>query len=257
VRHAGIIRVLEQPPAAGSARHARRRNRAQEAPMKLYYHPVSTTCRPIMLLAAEEGIALDYQLVDLFAGEQLQPRYAEVNPNQLVPVLEDGDFRLTESSAILKYLADKAGSPAYPADPRLRARIHEVMDWFNTGLYRDLGYGFIYPQVLPHHKRADDHAQAATLAWAREKSRHWLTVLDSHFIGPRRTWLVGDRVSIADYFGAAMLTLGEVIHIDYSAYPNVTRWLGNVKSRPAWAKVNEAFYAHFVAPFKDAKFETL
>jgi glutathione S-transferase len=222
--------------------------------MKLYYHPVSTTCRPIMVLAAESGIDLDYQLVDLFVGEQRQAPYASINPNQLVPMLEDGDFRLTESSAILKYLAETSGSPAYPAEPKQRARVNELMDWFNTGLYRDLGYGLIYPQVLPHHRREDERVQAALLDWSREKARGWLSILDSHFIGPNRSWLVGEQVSVADDFGAAMLTLGEVIRIDYSPYRNVERWLGNVKSRPAWSKVNEPFYAHFVAPFKDAPF---
>ena len=78
--------------------------------MKLYTHPISTTCRPIMLLAAEQGIALDMQVVDLFTGEHMQAPYGAVNPNHLIPVLEDGAFRLTESSAIMKYLADKAGS---------------------------------------------------------------------------------------------------------------------------------------------------
>jgi glutathione S-transferase len=79
--------------------------------MKLYYHPVSTTSRPVMLLAAEAGLDLDYEVVDLFAGAHLQPGYEAINPNRFVPVLEDGEFRLTESSAILKYLAEKAGSP--------------------------------------------------------------------------------------------------------------------------------------------------
>ena len=75
--------------------------------MKLYYHPASTASRPILLFAAESGLALDLQLVDIFKGEHRQPTYAAINPNALLPVLEDDDFRLTESSAILKYLADK------------------------------------------------------------------------------------------------------------------------------------------------------
>lgn len=222
--------------------------------MKLYYHPVSTTCRPIMLLAAEDGIALDYQLVDLFKGEHHQPPYAALNPSKQIPLLEDGDFRLTESSAILKYLAEKTGSRTYPQELRPRARVNEVMDWLNTGLYRDLGYGLIYPQTLPHHKRPDERVQAGVLEWGRTKAKHWLAVLDEHVIGPRKSWLAGDSISIADYLGAAYLTAGEVIHLDYSGYPNITRWLGNMKSRPAWAKVNEGFYAYFVAPFKDAPF---
>ena len=45
--------------------------------MKLYYHPVSTTCRPIMLFAAESGIALDYELVDLFTGAHYKPDFPD------------------------------------------------------------------------------------------------------------------------------------------------------------------------------------
>ena len=86
--------------------------------MKLYYHPVSTVSRPIVLFAADNGIPLDYQVVDLMTGEHMKPPYRAINPSRLVPVLEDGDFRLTESSAILKYLADKFDSPAYPKDLR-------------------------------------------------------------------------------------------------------------------------------------------
>lgn len=222
--------------------------------MKLYYHPVSTACRPVMLLAAESELALEYQLVDLFTGEHLKAPYLAINPSHQVPVLEDGDFRLTESSAILKYLAEKSGSPAYPTQLRQRARVNEMMDWFNTGLYRELGYGLVYPQVLPHLKRPDDKVQAALIAWARDKTRDWLKILDEKLIGPRNAWLCGTGITIADYFGASILTLGEVIRLDYTPYPNIDRWLASMKARPAWAKANEGFYAHFVAPYKDVPF---
>jgi glutathione S-transferase len=117
--------------------------------MRLYYHPASTTSRMITLFASEEGIDLDYKVVDLLTGEHLKPDFAAINPNCLVPALEDGDFRLTESSAILKYLAEKVGSAAYPKDLKERARVNEMMDWFNANLYKDLGYGLIYPQLFP------------------------------------------------------------------------------------------------------------
>ena len=146
--------------------------------MRLYYHPASTTSRIVQLFAMDQGIALDYQVVDLFTGEHLKPEFAQINPNCLVPVLEDGDFRLTECSAILKYLADKDGSPAYPKDLKERARVNEMMDWFNTNFYKDFGYGVIYPQVFPHHKRPSDDVQAGTLDWGKQKTPGWLKILD-------------------------------------------------------------------------------
>ena len=225
--------------------------------MKLYHHPVSTTSRPIVLFAAEAGIHLDLQVVDLFSGEQYGPDYAAINPSCQVPVLEDGDFRLTESSAILKYLADQSGSPAYPADLRRRARVNERMDWFNTGFYRDFAYGFLYPQIFPFMRRPDDKVQAATLAWGRDKALVWFRVLNDSLIGPRHGYLCGDEITIADYLGAIMTVGGEAIDADYSAYPNIERWLGNMKALRNWAKVNEGFYKYVVEPNKDKAFTLL
>jgi glutathione S-transferase len=224
--------------------------------MKLYYHPASTTSRPIMLFAAESGLEMDFQVVDIMSGEHLQPAYLAINPNHQVPLLEDGDFRLTESSAILKYLAEKIASPAYPTDLRMRARINERMDWFNTGLYRDLGYGFVYPQVLAHHRRPSDEQQAGALAWGKAKARGWLKILDENLIGPRNAYLCGNEITVADYFGAPLLTLGEVIRCDYSTYPNVCRWLGKIKALPSWPKVNEGFYG-WAGSVKDLQFDAI
>ena len=224
--------------------------------MKLYYHDVSTTSRPILLLAADEGITLTLECVDLFTGANLLPNFTAINPNQQVPMLDDDGFLLTESSAILKYLADKTGSSTYPKELKERARVNELMDWFNTGFYRDFGYNFIYPQILPKFKRKDPNAQAETLAWGREKSHHWLDILDRDIIGAN-AFLCGSQISIADYFGIAIITLGDITRVDYSPWKNVTRWINSLKAQLNWVTVNESFYANFVAPYKDATFEGL
>jgi glutathione S-transferase len=210
--------------------------------MKLYMHPVSMTSRPVRLFIADSKIDCDQQLVDVMTGEHLQPPYGAINPNRLVPVLEDGDFRLTESSAILKYLADKIGSPAYPKDLKQRAKVNEMMDWLNSNFYRDWGYGLCYPQLFPHHKRRSDEAHAATIEWGAENAKKWLQLLNDYWIGPNKQYLCGNTVTIADYFGAGLVTLGEVIRVDFSKYPNVKRWLDNVKKLPSWDKTNVEFY---------------
>ena len=225
--------------------------------MKLYYHPVSTTSRPIVLFAAESGIELELQVVDLFTGAQYKPEYASINPSAQVPVLEDGDFRLTESSAILKYLADKTGSPAYPKDLQKRARVNERMDWLNTGFYRDFAYGFLYPQIFPFMKRDDPVVQAGTLAWGKEKAHKWLKVLDEAILGPRNAYLCGNEITLADYLGSIMTLGGEAIGCTFGNYPNVCRWLGTMKKLESWPKVNEAFYQYVVEPNKNKAFVEL
>jgi len=224
--------------------------------MKLYFHPASTTSRPVALFAADHGIELEYKIVDLFAGEHTQPAFGAINPNQAVPVLEDGDFRLTESSAILKYLADKTGSAAYPRELQQRSRVNERMDWFNTSLSRELCYGFLYPQIIPAHKRPDDHAQQQTIAWSRRNATRWLSVLNDRWLGDNR-YVCGERLTIADYLGIAQLTMGEVARLDYSRWPNVARWIELMKDRPTWARVNEAFYKLLVQPSAHVQFEPL
>jgi glutathione S-transferase len=222
--------------------------------MKLYFHPVSTTCRAILLWAADEGVTLDTQLVDLFKGEHKEPAYLAINPCGQVPTLEDGDFRLTESSAILKYLAEKSGSRTYPTELKQRARVNEMMDWFNTGFYRDFGYGLVYAQTLPHCIYSDSAVQSATLARALQSARCWLDILDRNLPGADRKFLCGRDITLADYLGVCIMTVGEVAHLKFDAWPNVTRWINTMKSRPTWAKVNDAFYQHFVGGYQDGKF---
>src|ERR1700674_926824 len=124
-----------------------------ERALKLYYHPLTTTSRPIMLYLGETGTRIDLQVIDILTGEHYQPGYRAINPNQLVSTLDDDGFLLTESSAILKYLADKSGSALYPKDLRVRARVNERMDWVSTQLCRDLCYDVVYPHIFPNHKR--------------------------------------------------------------------------------------------------------
>lgn len=223
--------------------------------MKLFYHPISTTCRPIMMFAADHELDLAYEVVDLFKGEQTQPAYGAINPSGLVPVLQDEDFRLTECSSILKYLAEKTGSPTYPNALRERARVNERMDWLNTQFYRDWGYGLLYPQLFPGQRRPSDEQHSGVIAWGKEKSKGWLKILDEHLIGSK-DYLCGNDITLADYMGAAYVTAGELVRCDFSAYPNVSRWLANMKGRPNWAKVNKPFY-ELAASLKEMSFQAV
>lgn len=209
--------------------------------MKLYMHPFSTTCRAVRLMCAEHGVNLDEEFVDLMSGAQRQEPYASLNPSCQVPLLVDGDLKLSESSAILKYIAEINDLPCYPKDVKKRARVNEIMDWLNTGLYRDFGYNLVYPQLFPHHKRANDEAQAATISWGQQGAKRWLQILNDCWIGPDNAYLAGNEVTIADYFGAAIVTIGDLIGCDLSAYPNVERWLSNMRGLKHWNTVNEAF----------------
>lgn len=221
--------------------------------MKLYYHPASTVSRMVMLFAAEEGIALEYEVVDLLAGAHQQPAYKAVNPNALVPVLDDEGFVLTESSAILRYLAGKTGSPAYPAELRARARVDEAMAWFYGNYYKDFAYGLVYPQLFPHHRRRSDEAHAATIEWGRAQARRWLDVLETHFLGRGNAFLCGDAITLADYVGIEMLVLGELVGCTLRDYPHIRGWIARMKALPHWDAVHAA-HAGFAASLAGREF---
>ena len=223
--------------------------------MKLYMHPVSMTSRPVRLFIAEHNIPAEEVTVDLMKGDHYKPPFTTINPNRQVPVLEDEGFRLTECSAILKYLADKVGSPAYPKDLKQRAKVNEMMDWLNTNFYREYAYNLIYPQLFPHMKRPDENVQKATLEWGKERAKGWLQILNDHWIG-KNQYLCGNQVTIADYLGAAFVTLGEIVRCDFSPYPNVQRWLANMRKLKSWPKVNEVFEG-YKASVKDQQFAAL
>jgi len=219
----------------------------------LYFHPVSTASRPVVLFCAEEHISYEPHIVDLMTGAHLQAPYIGVNPNGLVPALDDDGFVLTESSAILKYLAEKTGSKAYPKDLKARARVNEMMDWFNTQLYREWGYHLTYPQLFPHHVRKPEAAQTATIEWGKTQSERWMKVLDARLADNK--FLCGDEITIADYFGAGVLATGDIIRVSYDRFPNVKRWVEAMHALPSWKKINEATDG-FTASLREKEFVT-
>jgi glutathione S-transferase len=130
------------------------------------------------------------------------------------------------------------------------------MDWLNTGFYRDLGYGLIYPQIFAHYKRDQETVQASNLVWGRDKARRWLSILDQDLLGSK-PYLCGAQITLADYLAIGMTTLGEVTRFDYGPWKNLSRWIARLKARPSWNTVHETFYAHFVTAYKDAPFVAL
>lgn len=204
-------------------------------------HPASITSRPVRLLIAEHNLDVEEEVVDLFSGAHHQEPFVSLNPNRLVPVLEDGDLKLTESSAILKYLADKFDLLVYPKDLQAMAKVNEIMDWFNSNFYRDWGYNLCYPQLFPHHKRPSEEGHKIAIERGAEKSAFWLQVLNDYWLGDRRPYLTGSNITIADYLGGSIIGLAEMIRLDLGRYPNVAAWYANVKALPSWPPVSEAF----------------
>ena len=84
-------------------------------------HPFSPYARMAQSVLELTNTPYEMQCVDLFADEQKQEWFEKLNRKKVVPVLVDGDFVVTESSVIMKYICNKIGDTSlYPSDPKLR-----------------------------------------------------------------------------------------------------------------------------------------
>lgn len=207
--------------------------------MQLYYDPVATTCRPITFMAAHVGLPLDLRLVSLLEGAQDAPAFRAINPQGVVPVLIDGDFQLTESTAILRYLAAAAAPQLYPIEGRERARIDEMLGWSSTSLNIFVGVLTVYPQALGMPRGLTPATVANMAEVAAPRLRVLLDQLEA-WLGTRR-FCASDTLSIADFHLLATLTLADLIGFDYSPWPRVCAWIDAMRALPGWGESYAGF----------------
>jgi len=215
-----------------------------DAPVKLYYSPYSVTSRAVQLLLEAMNIKHESIVIDLGKGEQLTEAYLKVNPNGLVPTIVDSGFgglTLFETPAILRHLVETraGGSKYYPEDAKLRAQIDSAMDWLNTSFYREYGYHHAYIQLFDHHRHKDDAVNKAVVNRSKEKSQNALKILDG-MIGQRNA-VVGDSVTIADFWLAGLISIGDLVGNTLESYPNIRRWRGVSKQFKGYETI---FAAH-------------
>jgi glutathione S-transferase len=155
------------------------------------------------------------------------PEYLSKNPNGQIPMLEDGDFVLWESNAIVRYLCAKyAPGTLYPEPLEARADADRWMDWQNTALQPAMGPAFMQLIRTPAEQR-----QAAVVEQAAQKSEALLAILDVQLSG--REFVCGAQFTMAD------IALGCAAHRWYglplarAARPNVERWYAQLLKRPA------------------------
>lgn len=170
----------------------------------------SINVRKVMLCARWLGLDLPRTDAGLTHGVVDTPAYRAMNPNGLVPVLQDGDFTLWESNAIVRYLCARSGR-GYPVDLQRRADAERWMDWQQTTLNRASGPAFVQWIRTPAERR--DHAAIAASVRAAEPLFGWL---DTHLA--QRPFMAGEQPTMADFPIACELH----------------RWFGLPQSRPVW-----------------------
>lgn len=183
------------------------------------------TPNSIKVPIALEELGLDYTLngVNVRNGEQKAPDFVALNPNAKVPVLVDGPLVLTESAAILVYLAEKMGR-LLPASGERRARVFEQLFFHASGL------GPAFGQAGFFKKQASEPQSVAIARFGAEAART-AGMLDAAL--GRHAFVAGDDFTIADIAHFGWMWRRAFAEVDIADLPNLSRWVAEIEARPA------------------------
>jgi glutathione S-transferase len=208
--------------------------------LKIWGRANSSNVQKVLWVADELG--LDYERIDAGGafGVTADPEYRAMNPNGLVPTLQDDEFVLWESNAICRYLATReAASSLLPGiekveSMRMRAGIERWMDWCSTALAPATGPAF-FGLVRTSPEQRDTAAIAASI----RKSAAQLSILEG--VLATRDWLAGDAFTLADVPAGVLawrwLALPWAqVDLPRPSLPHLEAWNRRLCERPAYRR---------------------
>jgi len=203
--------------------------------MKLYVNLLSPNVRRVRLTAAVLGLPLEETKLDFAKGEHKHPDFLALNPNGAVPTLVDGDFVLTESRAIMQYLASKKpASGLLPSDERARADVTRWQFWDSSHFSPQLGT-LAFQRIL---KAAFGMGppDAAKVDEALTNFRRFAAVLDKHLDG--RRYVVGEALTVADLTLASSLMYARQSEAPVAEFPHLQAWFARISELDAWKQTS-------------------
>jgi glutathione S-transferase len=203
--------------------------------MKLYYNPLSPNVRRVRLTAAVLGIQLEEKQLDFAKGEHKNPEYLALNPNGAVPTLVDGDFVLTESRAIMQYLAaKKPESGLLPRDEAGRADVTRWQFWDASHFAPQMGtLGF---EKMFKSMMGLGEPDAGKIQDALGNFRRFAGVLNKRLDGKK--YIVGDSLTVADLTLASSLMYAKQVEAPVAEFPNVQAWFSRITELDGWKKTS-------------------
>lgn len=200
--------------------------------IRLHYYPSNASLAPHVLLN-ELGVPFERVLVDRTRGAHKTPEYLKLNPNGLIPVLQDGDLVLYESAAICLHLCDRFPQAGLAPAPGSTARAHfyKWLVWLTNTLQASLIHYF-YPERLVDEGNAEGARQVKAHVEARIGTL--LQQLDDQLAAHGQPWLLGADYSAVDAY-AFMLCRWTRGFASRPArdYPHQGPWLQRMLARPA------------------------
>ena len=197
--------------------------------LKVWGRKTSINVQKVMWTVAE--LELPHERIDVggpFGGLDT-PEFGKLNPNRLVPVLEDDGFVLWESNVIVRYLVATHGRGRLGAsDERQRALADQWMEWANTTLYTD-----IIPTIfLGLIRTPAQERDVAALEKAAKRAGERLAILDAQLDG--RSYILGDQLTAADIGCGSLMYRYFTLDIPRPRLPNVEAWYQRLTERKAY-----------------------
>lgn len=192
--------------------------------LKLWGRISSINVQKVVWCLDELGLA--YERVDIGGPFGMTPEYRRLNPNALVPTLQDGDFTLWESNAIVRYLSGlhpEAG--LMPADPKVRADSDRWMDWQATNATPAMRDAFW--QIV---RTPADQRDATALATSVAASARNAAILDARLAD--RPYVAGAAFTVGDIPLACHINRWLLLPIERPPLPRLEAWWARVKARP-------------------------
>lgn len=202
----------------------------------LILYSVSDGPPSVAVRMALKLLNLEYKLqeVDFGTGEHLNDWYAELNPQKEIPVLHDDGFFLSESAAILQYLADKYSETdtIYPRNHKDRALVNHRLAFHLASYYRHIGEYVMAPIFFDYERTPLGLKKVQTVLDT------FNTILEKQ--GTK--YCAGENLTIADLLLASATMCLEAISMDLGAYPAVEKWYNTFKEEnpSLWAVAEEA-----------------
>ena len=197
--------------------------------LKIWGRKTSSNVQKVMWAVGELGLAHERVDVGGAFGKLDTPEYGRMNPNRLVPVLQDGALTMYESNAIVRYLASTHGRGSLaPIDPTMHAKADQWMDWAATTFAPVMSGGIFLPLV---RTAAKDRNMAAVEA-AAKKAGDLTAILDAELANSQ--FLIGPSLTIADIAVGTFLYRYYTLPVERPSRPNVEGWYKRLTGRKAY-----------------------
>jgi len=204
--------------------------------IKLYGNRFSPPSNKVEMCLNLLGIEYEFVFVDLLNGEQRKPEFLTLTSFGKVPFLVDGNFKLSESNAIMKYLCRKTKSDLYPSGLEEQAEVDKWCDFISQHLA--MAYGKVIFNKMIASKMGLEPDERSMKEGYEFLSKYFPLIEEKL---NKTKFMAGDKMTIADILLVATIDPSEMVEVDLKAFPKLIALRNSLKSQSFYQKVHKVY----------------